>query len=195
VSPSSTFLRLFVAASVPEAVKASLREVQRELRRILPGDSTSWTRPEAMHLTMRFLGSVEATQVAEVSRRLGEGLAGFGALDLACRGLGGFPDLRRPHVVWAGVDDAAGLLGGLHEAVDRAVRELAEKPAEARFVGHVTLARPKVVRPADAARLEDVAARAVDRVHGAWRCEALELVRSEPSPDGSRYTTLAHLAL
>ena len=195
MSPPSALLRLFVAAPIPEAVQATLLEAQRELRKALSGATTSWTRPEALHLTLRFLGSVEATQVPELSRRLVAGLAGFGALDLACVGLGCFPDLRRPQVVWAGVDDAAGRLGGLHQAVDRAVRELAEKPAEARFVGHVTLARPKVLRGPEVERLARFVEGAVDRPFGSWRCEALALVRSEPTSNGSRYTTLASVEL
>jgi len=179
-----------VAIQLPEDVRAVLRAAQAELKEVLPRNSTAWTRPANMHLTLRFLGGVESARLPELQLKLREALAGFGPLDLICERLGCFPDLRFPRVVWAWVHDAEERLAQLHRRVDSAVAGFAEKPAEARFTGHVTLARPKQIKRADAERLAGFVERAVERKFGDWSCREVELIRSELSPGGSQYSTI-----
>ncbi len=195
MSPEPRFLRLFVAVALPADVKAALCDLQRELKKVLPPFSVAWTRPEGMHLTLRFLGSVGESHVPELERSLRGRLEGFGPLDLVCERVGCFPDRRFPRVVWAGVHDAAGRLPKVHELVNQAAEGFAEKPAEPHFVGHATVGRPKHVRRPDAAALARFVDASIRRRFGAWRCGEIELVRSDPSPTGSRYTTIATIAL
>lgn len=196
MSPESTVnsgpkLRLFVAIPVPTEVKESLREAQVKLKTVLPAGSTAWTKPDKMHLTLRFLGDVTPESVPEISRRLRESVSGFGALELSCERLGCFPHPRYPRVVWAWVHDKSGeRLAELHRRVDNAVAGFAGQPAEARFVGHITLARPKLIKRAGAEKLRRFLDESVATRFGAWRAEAVELIRSELLAQGSRYTTL-----
>ena len=183
-------MRLFVAIQLPAEVKDALSEVQKELREVLPKKSASWTKPDAMHLTLRFLGNVKVSQLPDLTSRLRSALTGFGSFSLVCERLGCFPDLRFPRVVWAWAHDEKERLPLLHQAVDGAVSQFAEKPAEKRFVGHITLARPKQINKVDARRLADYVEAAVVRKFGAWDCGSVELIRSELSLAGSRYTTL-----
>jgi 2'-5' RNA ligase len=144
-----------------------------------------------MHLTLRFLGDVAAECGPEISRRLRESLSGFGALELICERLGCFPHPRYPRVVWAWVHDEPGeRLPELHRRIDGAVAGFAEQPAEVRFVGHITLARPKLIKRATAEKLRRFLDEAVAMRFGTWRAEAVALIRSELSAQGSRYTTL-----
>ncbi|HEX5219412.1 MAG TPA: RNA 2',3'-cyclic phosphodiesterase [Verrucomicrobiae bacterium] len=195
MTPEPKAIRAFIAIRAPETVLARLAEVQRELKELLPPRSTAWTKPDNMHLTLRFLGNVAATNVPEVAIRLRNALAAFGKLDLACERLGCFPDSRYPRVVWAWVHDAHGRLQELHRCVDEAVREFAEKPAEARFVGHLTLARPKQIKRPDAERLARFVEAAVKRSFGQWSADEILLMRSELSPGGSKYHELARIRL
>ena len=55
--------RLFVAIALPEPVRHAIEKAQGELRAALPAKSIRWTHSEQFHLTMRFLGGVEAQQV------------------------------------------------------------------------------------------------------------------------------------
>lgn len=66
----------------------------------------------------------------------------------------------------------------------------AEKPAEARFVGHITLARPKLIKRTAAEEVARFMDGEVATQFGRWRAEAVELIQSELSAQGSRYTTL-----
>ncbi len=187
--------RLFVAVALPAAVKAELNRVQGEMRAVLPPQSASWTKPENMHLTLRFLGKVDGGRVPALRAALSDGVAGFGELDLVCERLGCFPDLRFPRVVWAWVHDAEEKLTALAQQVNNAVAPFAEQPAENSFTGHITLARPKQVRRPEAEKLSAFVKGAVNRQFGSWRVCEVELICSELSPAGSRYTTLAKASL
>ena len=188
-------IRAFIALRLPDALLAKLAEVQREIRSLLPPNSTAWTKPDNLHLTLRFLGNVATTSVPELETRLRGALMGFGELELICERLGCFPDLRYPRVIWAWVHDANERLPQLHRCIDEAAREFAEKPAEARFVGHVTLARPKQIKRSDAERLARFVEAAVDRSFGVWLANEILLVQSELSAAGSKHHELARVRL
>jgi len=192
---SASTQRLFVAIQVPDEVIAALQKVQDELREGLGGRSTSWTRPGNMHLTMRFLGAVPVGQIESLQRELAAAVSGFGALQLLCEQLGCFPDVRRPRVVWAGVHDRAERLPELARRINAGTAAYAEQPAEARFVGHVTLARASQLRPPELRSLARSIEAAADRSFGSWNLQAVHLIRSDLAPGGSRYTTVATLAL
>src|ERR1035438_10512906 len=150
--------RLFIAVTIPEEVKAKIAEAQAELRRALPERSVSWTKREQFHLTLRFLGNVDALRVEALEETLRAACRGFSALRLSARGIGFFPDLRFPRVAWVRVIDQADQLPRLRQAVEVSTREFtAKEPGEA-FTGHVTLARIKRIRRPEAEALGKTAA-------------------------------------
>jgi 2'-5' RNA ligase len=187
--------RLFVAIAVPDAVKGELARVQRELREVLPPRSASWTRLDKLHLTLRFLGGVDAGRIPELERALRVAVTGFGELNLLCERLGCFPDLRFPRVTWAWVHDADEKLPALVQRVNEAAAPFAEKPAEAQFTGHITLTRPKQIQRPAVVQLGKFVEQAVTRRFGRWRADELQLIRSELHADGSNYTVLAKIPL
>jgi 2'-5' RNA ligase len=188
-------LRLFVAIPPTKTVLTEIRTTQSELKTLLPHSSVAWTHPSNWHLTLRFLGNVAAVAVPELEQRLQSALAGFGALDLTCECLGCFPDLRSPRVIWAGVHEANDRLQPLHQRIDEAGRDFAEKPAEARFVGHITLGRIKHIKRPDVARLARFVEATENRRFGAWRASEVMLFRSELSAQGAAYHELARVCL
>lgn len=189
LSPADV-VRAFVALPVPDAVKAALSGAQAELRAWLSPRAATWTRPENQHVTLRFLGSVAVAGLPELSARLRAAVGGFGALELECARLGAFPDPQRARVVWAGVTDAEGRLESLHQRVSEAVAAFAQSPPENRFAAHVTLARLKSLPRPVLPRLAEWLERGASRRFGGWRATTVELIRSELSAEGSRYTTL-----
>lgn len=188
-------LRLFVAVPPAKTVLSEIQATQSELKTLLPRNSTAWTNPANLHLTLRFLGNVATAAVLELEQRLRATLAGFGALDLTCERLGCFPDLRSPRVIWAAVHEAKDRLQPLHQRIDKAVRDFAEKPAEARFVGHITLGRIKHIQRPDAARPAQFGEATVNRRFGAWRASEVMLFRSELSAHGAKHHELARVCL
>jgi len=187
--------RLFIAVAIPGEVKAKMEAAQAELLRVLPEPSVRWTRREQFHLTLRFLGDVEAARVEALGGALRAACRGFGALHLRAERVGFFPDLRRPRVVWVGVQDQAGQLPRLQAAVELATREYTTEEKEERFTGHVTLARIKGIKRPEAEALGQAAAGMAERLFGHWTAYQVELMRSELLPQGARHSTLASIAL
>jgi 2'-5' RNA ligase len=194
--PADSALRLFVALPVPTPVREALHRAQQDLRAATQHRSgLAWTAPANLHLTLRFLGSVAAEHVPELTAALEQAVAEVPVMNLCCAGLGAFPSPERPRILWAGVTADGPGWGPLVDAVNGAVKPFAETPPEPEFTGHITLARIKRWDRALSATLARTIATQTARSFGGWRAEAVELVRSELLPGGSRYTTLTRCPL
>ena len=187
--------RLFIAVTIPEAIKAKIEEAQAELRCVLPERAIRWTRREQFHLTLRFLGDVDAARVEALAEAVRAACRGFGVLHLRADRLGFFPDLRYPRVVWVGVRDQAEQLPRLQGAVEQATREYTTEAKQGRFTGHVTLARIKGIKRPEAEALGRAAAGMAERLFGQWTACQVELMRSELLLEGARHRSLASVAL
>ena len=195
MSAEDPAVRLFVALSVPADVREKLAAVQQELRDRLPPKTVRWTRRDNMHLTLRFLGAVASSRVESLQASLASVTDGFGAFQLQGTRLGCFPGLRYPRVLWAWITDGEQRLLRLFEKTAAATSDFAEAPCEQRFTGHVTLGRIKSINRPAANVLAGFVESAVDRRFGEWTASSVHLIRSELSPQGSRYTTLAEFPL
>jgi 2'-5' RNA ligase len=184
---------MFVALSLPEEVRAEVERAQSELRGGLERARVTWTRREQFHLTLKFLGDVEAGRAGALIEAVRAACRAGGALRLRAEGVGCFPDLRRPRVVWVGVKDAGGALGRLQRAVETACGAFAAELN--RFSGHVTLCRIKsLARPEADGLARQVQAMAA-RSFGEWTAGEVEVMRSELSPQGARHSVLAGVPL
>lgn len=134
--------RLFVAIDLQDDIKTALAGLGQGL----PG--VRWLRPEHLHLTIRFIGEVDA----QLYTAIREGLTGQGLSPFRCRlqGVGSFPPRGKPRVIWAGVEAEAALTS-LQAKVEMDLRRLGVSPEERLFVPHITLARPKDITQAAAA--------------------------------------------
>ena len=187
--------RLFIAVSVPEEIKNEIEKAQAELRRAAPEARVRWTTRQQFHLTLKFLGGVEAERCEALSQALRGAVRGFTPMRLRAEKTGFFPDNRFPRVVWVGVSDATGQLLRLQRAVEDAVRDFTAEKPEAGFAGHVTLGRIKGIRRPEAEALARAAAVMGDRLFGEWPAAEIEIIRSELTPKGARYTCLAAVPL
>ena len=124
--------RLFIALSLPEAVKAELVTMQGGV------NDARWVNRDNFHLTLRFIGEINNPTVADIV----DALSGIraSAFDLALAGLGHFAARGKLRAIWAGVDRAPELLS-LQRKVDHAVRDARIGQRERRYLPHVTLAR------------------------------------------------------
>ena len=187
--------RLFIALPVPEHVKNAIERAQNELREVLSRDRVRWGGRAQFHLTLKFLGNVESRDVEALIQALRLACEGFGNLPLRAGGIGVFPELRRPRVIWAGVHDARERLPQLQRTVESAVAGFTAEEPERAFKGHVTLGRCKTIRRPEVERLATLVTALKKKPLGEWTAESVELVRSEPGAGGSHYTTLAAVPL
>ncbi len=187
-------LRLFIALTLPEAVKDEIEKAQSDLRRALRGGEVRWAKREQFHLTLRFLGSVAANRLVELEQVLQVVGREFGPMALRASRIGFFPRPHSPRVVWAGVQDSNDRLRPLQAAVQSASQSFTEEGPEDRFSAHITLGRVKAMRRPEAEALARAGAKFENRLFGEWTAHEFEIIRSQLSPQGSRYTTLARLA-
>lgn len=197
VEPISETLRVFIALPVPSAVKDELRTLQDELRERLPGDALRWTRPEQIHLTLRFVGNVATAQIGDLIAVTREVCSRFGPFQLRAHGLGFFPRSGSPRVIWVGVHENAGELPRLKQALDEAVDRLFGQAGEKeeKFAGHLTIARARSIRSRQARVLRGLIEEMRDRAFGGWTGDTVEVVRSQLSTGGSHYSRLAEISL
>lgn len=132
-------MRAFIAIEAPEDVRGAVHQFGERLRK--RGLKASWVKPDAMHLTLRFLGDIDEAAATTVANSLAQHLAGLASPRLLARGVGAFPSVRRPSVVWAGVETLSGDIHALRGAVEESARAVGLPPEHKAFHPHLTLAR------------------------------------------------------
>ena len=179
-------MRCFIAIDIPEDVRAALADLQKELAGrvdIHKGD-VKWTEPEGMHLTLKFLGEVPEAVIPRIADAVREIAADWGPFRIGVGGIGAFPSLRRPRVVWAGVHLGSAALIELAGAVEDALIALEFPQDERPFSAHLTLGRVK--SPDDAGALPSLLRAHADDRFGEMTLTELVVFRSDLSPHGAQ---------
>ena len=182
-------VRAFVAIELDSALHTALAAAQDALRQA--DLSVRWVRPEGIHLTLRFLGGIEADLVQEIEGRLKAVASRSSPFRIQLGGLGGFPSLERPSVLWIGVVGEVELLSMLQVGLEAELEPLGF-PKEGRpFHPHLTLGRVRARRRSGGRRGAAGLAEAVGTPTGEQLVEGISLMKSSLTPDGARFTQLA----
>jgi 2'-5' RNA ligase len=136
-------MRAFVAVPLGEDVVRAAAALSAALRRRLGdlGASAKWVPPQNMHVTLRFLGNISEAQVPAIRETLGPVVLRHAAFLAGLRGIGAFPDPRRPSVLWIGVSEGGDAFQALAADVGRALDGLGFPEEDRPFHAHLTLAR------------------------------------------------------
>ncbi len=187
-------IRTFIAIELPDEVRAGLAGIQEELKR--RGEGVKWVRPEGIHLTLKFLGNVPADRIEEIIRAVREACVGFSPFQLSFAGLGCFPNLRRPRVIWVGVEGETETLARLQKAIEDNLDALGFPREKRGFSPHLTLGRVRrEVGSGERRRLGQlIEATATDQL-GEMVVESISVMRSDLKPTGAVYTRLAVVKL
>lgn len=176
-------------AELREHIEATLRPLREA------ADGVRWTRPEGLHLTARFLGSVDPARIAEIRSAMTEFAALQPPFPIALGEVGSFGGKRRPRTVWVGLWEGWHELAELEQGLAERLAHLEDRP---RYGGpanrpsppHVTLARAVP----DHLDLE-IRRRLLDLRGAVWTAERFSLFRSHLGAGGSRYEELAQVPL
>lgn len=198
-------LRTFIALDLPAPILRALATTQDRLNEYLRahgGDAAlRWSPTKNLHLTLRFLGDTTPRQREQVTARLQAMVAQTAPfelhVDVSGRGLGGFPNLRQPRVLWSGVGGDLEQLGQLQAETEAIAQAVGFAPEEKSYSPHLTLAR--AAREADRRALMQVG-QALGNYQSAAMPETMNFVmdrlilyQSEVGAGGSHYTALAEL--
>jgi 2'-5' RNA ligase len=184
-------LRAFIAVEIPLEIREAAYRATASLQRGI-GSAVRWVPVENMHLTLKFLGDVSPTNVDMLSQILRAEADLFPCFDLHLYGLGSFPNLKRPRVIYIGIQ-APAALEGLQRGIDSASRKLGYESEERRFSPHLTIARVKNASRVTAAEQQTIR-RALEETRidlpGTARVDSVHLYKSDLQPAGSVYTRL-----
>lgn len=183
-------IRCFVAVEFGgDKLAAKFKEVRRGLEAARA--DIKFVEPENIHLTLKFLGEIEPSLVEQVSQVVKE--TSFQPFDAKLEGIGVFPNLRRPRVVWAGITDGVSQLAEIWKDVDTKLSGLGFERERRGFSPHITIGRVRSGRNRD--RLVEELSALSDYEFGGLHVDRIVLKKSVLTPRGPIYTPLAESAV
>ena len=182
-------LRIFVAIVPPPDLIEAFSVLEEEL-----SDSAlevRWTLPDALHLTVQFLGDVAEGEIPTVKRALRDAVADQAPFDGEFRGMGVFPNQKKPRVLWVGLESPE--LIELAGRIEVSLSPVGFPPAEREFRPHLTLGRIRSAKGGEG--VTRVVREISDRNFGTARFDRLILFKSDLRQAGSIYTPLTTFEL
>jgi len=184
-------VRCFIAIGLPDEVKAGLKDLQAQLK---SGGQSSikWVDPYSIHLTLKFLGDVDAAKIAPITAAMEEAAQGIAPFSLKVEGLGAFPNLRRVQVVWVGMGGEVDKLAHLQQRLESNLAGLGFTPENRRFTPHLTLARvrDRVALDEREGLGELIDGTKFEPVHS-FPVEAVSLMKSQLTREGAIYSRIS----
>jgi len=181
-------IRTFLAIDLPEEIKVQIENVQTRLKATVKG--IKWTRPEGIHLTLKFFGNISENQIADISRVVEKNTVDIRPLSLEVTTLGTFPNLKRPRVLWLGIGGSVERLLDLQKEIARDLESIGFQREDRAFRAHLTLGRVK--SPKNVSGLSEIMTNEKNYDAGNFCAGGLTLLKSDLTPKGALYTKLAY---
>jgi RNA 2',3'-cyclic 3'-phosphodiesterase len=190
-------MRLFIALDIDDAIRQRIARFVEGVTGFAP--DARWARPEALHVTLKFIGEQPDAAIAEIKQALSDLRAS--ATEIHFRGYGFFPTPKSTRVFWIGVE-ADPQLAALAAAIDEKLSSLGIEKEDRIYSPHLTLARSSGGSgsprrsPTDSPnrnfhRLQEKLAALPTPEFGTMTAREFFLYQSQLSSKGSKYTKLA----
>ena len=179
-------IRCFVAIEIPEPIQNRLVRIQDMLRNQI--EKASWVKPGNIHLTLKFLGDINPENLEPIGKAIEEVANRHYSFSLHIGGIGAFPNLVRPRVLWAGVSVGAEHVSALAQGINLALSGHGFPTETKKFNPHLTIGRLR-----EKVNLKPYANqyRQYDNINGAeMTVGAISLIRSQLDSRGAIYSTL-----
>jgi 2'-5' RNA ligase len=184
-----SLLRAFIAVEIPAEIQQRVYRETANFRRAVDF-LVRWVPVENMHLTLKFLGDVSPSSMEFLMQMLRNEAENVPCFDIHLTGLGAFPSLRRPRVIFIGIQ-APAALDSLQRGIESASRRLGYSSEERPYSAHLTLGRVKQnVGAADQQKIRRTLESTQVDLLGTARVDSVHLYKSELNPAGSVYTRL-----
>lgn len=184
-------IRSFLAVDLPMALRESMLSAAMGLR--TPAADVKWVRPEGIHFTLKFLGNIEEGQVEPIVNAVSGVITGQKPLALKAEGMGAFPDLRRPRVIWIGMTGDIERLMVIQKNIEQVLSVLGFPAEDRPFTPHLTLGRVRYNKKFSglAHKIQGLK----DINFTPFTVNELILYKSALRPEGAIYTPLRRLPL
>ena len=186
-------IRVFVAVDLSSGVQKEIAVQQQYLKKILP--PMNWVRPESIHLTLKFLGSIEPSRISQllsVLEPIGKRQHRF---SINVQSLGVFPHVKHPRIFWLGIKGKTQALQELVLEIEAVLDPLGSPPEEKAYQPHLTLARIKRENAIIGAAIEKSKILQDNHQIGTLAIDKFILFQSNRDSFGATYTPLVTVRL
>jgi RNA 2',3'-cyclic 3'-phosphodiesterase len=188
-------LRSFIAVEIPAEIQRAIQRNTASLQQTLPKPMVRWVETQNLHLTLKFLGDVSPEELKHLAEALEAGLITQDSFDMSVSGLGAFPTLQRPRIIWVGLDAPATLVR-LQQNVDAFASRTGFHPDDLPFSPHLTIGRVgQGTTRADDLKIRAAMVATTIGYLGTVHVEAVTIFKSDLRPGGPVYTPLYTLPL
>jgi 2'-5' RNA ligase len=180
-------IRSFLAFELPVEIKKTVARVSGEIRH--SGLDVRWVKAENIHLTVVFLGHVKTEEIEGIEEQVRNVCPGYGSFDIALKGVGCFPNRRRPRVLWLGLDGDIERMSYFRDDLQRTLKAFGIKEEKRLFKPHLTLGRFRSTRKMGS-RLEEILSKYAGLETPVESLNELYLFKSDLKSGGAVYTKL-----
>lgn len=179
-------IRTFIAIELPDNVKEFLEDISSRLKKCRA--DVKWVRTNGIHLTLKFLGYVDTDLVAIIERDLRFVFAEQKPFSLRVLGLGAFPGLARPRVIWVGLNDPERITARLASKVEEVFEPLGFQREKRPLTPHLTLGRVRSNK--NCGDLIDAVRQSMDIAGPTFVADHAVLFESILKPTGAEYSVI-----
>ena len=184
-------LRSFLAIELPGTILKKIGEVQEDLKS--SHADVRWVSSEKIHLTLKFFGNINESKIEPIVKSIEGPIQTTLPFPLKVKGIGAFPHLKNPRVIWIALLDEKEVLVSFQKRMETELEKIGFEPEDRPFQAHLTLGRVKSGRGRDelVARMEGYR----EEEFGDFRVEKVILFRSDLKPTGPIYMALREIKL
>jgi 2'-5' RNA ligase len=183
-------MRTFIAVELPEDIKKQIEVLQAPLKKT--NAFVSWVKPGNIHITLKFLGEVAEEKIDEVFSATEAALRDVKGFKMNLKGMGAFPDLRRPRVIWVGGGKGEEELSGMAARIEDELKKIGYPKEKRKFSAHFTVGRVK--SPKNIQKLMEMV-QSKDFETEDIEVNEVTVMKSQLNPAGAIYTPLKKIPL
>lgn len=184
-------VRTFIAIKLTPEIISNISGVQEELKKSVI--EVKWVKPENIHLTLKFLGHITPEELEKVKLATRETLKPFAPFEVSVSGLGAFPKIEYPRVIWVGIDKGKKELTKIASRIEENLAKIGFAKEKRGFSPHLTLGRIKSLKGRE--RLIETFTKLKAANLGNMRVTKIFIMKSELRPLGPVYTSLEEIDL
>ncbi len=132
-------MRAFIAIELSSEIKEELARLQAKLK--ASNADVKWAKPEAMHLTLKFLGNVTQEKIEEIKKTLDNVASRHQPFEISLFKVGGFPKVETLRVIWVGIDKGCSQTESIAKELEEELSHIGFEKEERPFTAHLTLGR------------------------------------------------------
>lgn len=180
-------MRLFIAIPISDNIKRELGHIQSKLTGRITREKVRWVSPENIHLTLNFLGEVEADMISPIKECMQKAVYNIFEFRVSIENIGAFPNKKKPRVLWVGCKDKEGVISSIEKNLSAGLIKFGFKREKRKYLPHLTLGRIKHVR----GKTDRMEFNSLDNVKlGTLKINQVQLIESCLRSKGADYTTI-----